>query len=358
MKEQSMSRVLVTGSAGFVGQYVVAELLRRGHTVVGLDNYSKYGDLVSAIDDHPNFDGNRGDAKDADTVGELLQGCDQLIAGAAMIGGIGYFHDLAYDLLAENERITAGTCDAAIEAFKAGSLQKVTYVSSSMVFESATSFPSVEGDERHIPPPLSSYGFQKLAVEYYARAAWDQHQLPYTIVRPFNCVGTGEQPSAWQGSVTEGNAVLARSHVVPDIVERVLHGEAPLRILGSGRQLRHYTYGVDLARGIAAAMESPNSINEDFNVSTAVGTTVNDLAALIWRKIRGDEPLEIIHLPGYAHDVQVRTPDVSKSRRLLGFEATTSLDEVLDVVIPWIRDHLVLGSVAGAADNALNNIRL
>jgi len=79
---------------------------------------------------------------------------------------------------------------------------------------------------------------------------------------------------------------------------------------------------------------------------------------LIWRKIRGDEPLEIIHLPGYAHDVQVRTPDVSKSRRLLGFEATTSLDEVLDVVIPWIRDHLVLGSVAGAADNALNNIRL
>ena len=61
-----------------------------------------------------------------------------------------------------------------------------------MVFESTDHWPSDEGDERKIPPPLSSYGFQKLAVEYFATAAWDQYQLPYTIVRPFNCVGIGE----------------------------------------------------------------------------------------------------------------------------------------------------------------------
>ena len=61
-----------------------------------------------------------------------------------------------------------------------------------MVFESTDRWPSVEGDERKVPPPLSSYGFQKLAVEYFAHAAWDQYQLPYTIVRPFNCVGIGE----------------------------------------------------------------------------------------------------------------------------------------------------------------------
>jgi UDP-glucose 4-epimerase len=127
------SRVLVTGAAGFVGQYVVAELLKRGHTVVGLDNYSKYGDLASAFDDHPNYEGYRGDAKDVELMTSLLVGCDHLIAGAAMIGGIGYFHDLAYDLLAENDRIMAGTCDAAINAFKQGTLQKVTYISSSMV---------------------------------------------------------------------------------------------------------------------------------------------------------------------------------------------------------------------------------
>ena len=69
----------------------------------------------------------------------------------------------------------------------------MTYISSSMVFESTTHWPSCEGDERQVPPPRSSYGFQKLAVEYFARAAWDQHALPYTIVRPFNCVGIGEE---------------------------------------------------------------------------------------------------------------------------------------------------------------------
>ena len=109
-----------------------------------------------------------------------------------MIGGISYFHAYAYDLLATNERIIAASVDAAIAAHRAGRLRKVTYMSSSMVFESTDRWPSVEGDERKVPPPLSSYGFQKLAVEYFARAAWEQYALPYTIVRPFNCVGVGE----------------------------------------------------------------------------------------------------------------------------------------------------------------------
>jgi UDP-glucose 4-epimerase len=134
--------------------------------------------------------------------------------------------------------------------------------------------------------------------------------------------------------------LLARSHVVPDIIERVLQGESPLRILGDGTQLRHYTYGGDLAQGIVLAMESPAALNEDFNLSIATSTTVNELAERIWCKIHGDAPLEIKHLPGYSHDVQVRTPDVSKAKRILGFEASTSLDDVLDMVIPWVRDHV------------------
>ena len=101
----------------------------------------------------------------------LLADCDHFIAGAAMIGGISYFHTYPYDLLATNERIMAASCDAAIKAHRQGLLRKVTYMSSSMVFESADTWPSHEGQEREIPPPLSSYGFQKLAVEYFARAA-------------------------------------------------------------------------------------------------------------------------------------------------------------------------------------------
>src|SRR5271169_4252507 len=187
-----MEQVLVSGSAGFIGGYVVEELLKRGYAVIGLDNFSKYGRVRKSYDDNPRYRLVEGDARDVGLMTELLAGCDQFIAGAAMIGGISYFHTYAYDLLATNERIIASSCDAAIEAHRAGRLKKVTYISSSMVFESTDSWPSYEGQEREVPPPRSSYGFQKLAVEYFARAARDQYKLPYTIVRPFNCVGTGE----------------------------------------------------------------------------------------------------------------------------------------------------------------------
>ena len=186
--------------------------------------------------------------------------CDHFIAGAALIGGISYFHTFAYDLLATNERIMASSCDAAITAHREGRLQKVTYMSSSMVFESADRWPSYEGQEREVPPPISSYGFQKLAVEYYARAAHSQYGLPYTIVRPFNCVGTGEMRAKSEIEVMSGNVKLAMSHVVPDLVQKVVKGQDPLHILGEGHQVRHYTYGVDLARGIVAAMEHPDAL--------------------------------------------------------------------------------------------------
>ena len=147
-----------------------------------------------------------------------------------------------------------------------------------MVFESADSWPSYEGQEREIPPPLSSYGFQKLAVEYFARAAYDQYGLPYTIVRPFNCVGIGEMRALGEVEVLSGNVKLAMSHVVPDLVQKVVKGQDPLHILGDGTQVRHYTYGGDLARGIVTAMEHPDALNDDFNLSTAESTTVLELA--------------------------------------------------------------------------------
>jgi UDP-glucose 4-epimerase len=136
------------------------------------------------------------------------------------------------------------------------------------------------------------------------------------------------------------------SHVVPDLVQKVLRGQEPLHILGDGGQVRHYTYGGDLARGIRLAMESDKAVNEDFNLSTAQSTTVRELAELIWRKVHGtNRPLRLVSDPPYEHDVQMRVPDVRKARELLGFEATTSLDEVLDEVIPWIRDEIQAGGI-------------
>jgi UDP-glucose 4-epimerase len=341
-----MTRILVTGSAGFIGGYLVEELLGLGHEVVGLDNYSKYGEVEKTYDIHPRFQRNMGDAADGDLVYRLLEGCDYLVAGAARIGGISYFHTYAYDLLAENERIIAAGMDAAIRRHREGTLAKVVVLSSSMVFESATEFPSKEGDELRIPPPLSSYGFQKLATEYFARAAHLQYGLPYTIVRPFNCVGIGERRAKGAQEIPSGNVKLAMSHVVPDLVQKIVRGQDPLHILGDGRQVRCYTYGGDIARGIASALEHPAALNEDFNVSTPQPTTVLDLAELIWRKIHGpDRPFRYVSEEPFEYDVQKRIPDTAKARDMLGFEATTTLDEMLDEVIPWIEAEIELGTI-------------
>lgn len=339
-------KTLISGSSGFIGGYVVEELLRRGHQVVGIDNFSKYGKVAKSYDDHPDYELVEGDVRDTELMVELLADCDHFIAGAALIGGISYFHAYAYDLLAANERIIASSCDAAIKAHEAGTLQKVTYVSSSMVFESADRWPSVEGDERTMAPPHSSYGFQKLAVEYFARAAWDQYRLPYTIVRPFNCVGIGESRALGDVEIDSGNIKLAMSHVVPDLVQKVLKGQDPLHILGRGDQVRHYTYGGDLARGIVDCVEGAAARNEDFNLSTEESTTVLELARLIWTKINGaDVPFRYVSDPAFQHDVQRRIPSVEKAKRTFGFEATTSLDAMLDEVIPWIEQAIAVGTI-------------
>jgi nucleoside-diphosphate-sugar epimerase len=341
-----MAKVLLTGSQGFIGGYVVEELLARGHEVVGLDNYSKYGRITKSYDSNPRYKFVEGDATDVALMTELLSDCDHLIAGAALIGGISYFHAYAYDLLATNERIMASTCDAAIRAHRQGKLQKVTYLSSSMVFESTEHWPSVEGDERRVPPPLSSYGFQKLAVEYFAKAAWDQYKVPYTIVRPFNCVGVGEGRALGEVEILSGNVQLAMSHVVPDLVQKILKGQDPLHILGEGTQVRHYTYGGDLAKGIATCMEHPAALNEDFNISTAQSTTVLELAEVIWRKVKGPNvPFRYVSDPAFEYDVQKRVPSVEKAKVVLGFECNTTLDEMLDEVIPWIESALKEGII-------------
>ena len=105
-----MKKVVVTGSAGFIGGYIVEELLRQGYSVVGVDNYSKYGPVKKSYDDNPNYELVVGDVQDVELMTRLLSDADHFIAGAALIGGISYFHTYAYDLLATNERIMAASC--------------------------------------------------------------------------------------------------------------------------------------------------------------------------------------------------------------------------------------------------------
>jgi nucleoside-diphosphate-sugar epimerase len=145
--------------------------------------------------------------------------------------------------------------------------------------------------------------------------------------------------------IESGNVMLAMSHVVPDLIQKIAKGQDPLHILGSGSQVRHYTYGGDLARGIVDAMSHPAATNDDFNLSTAESTTVLELAENIWTRLNGDQPFRYISDDPFDHDVQKRVPSVEKAREVLGFEATTSLDEMLDIVVPWILDAMEKGLI-------------
>ncbi|KJR41875.1 UDP-glucose 4-epimerase [Candidatus Magnetoovum chiemensis] len=338
-------KILVTGSAGFIGGYLVDELLEQDHEVVGIDNYSKYGTVEKSYDANKSYQFVQGDVKNTDLLKELISDCDQAVAIAAIIGGISMFHTLAYDLLAENERITASTFDAAIWAFKHKKLKKINVISSSMVFENTKTFPTPEGEQLKCPPPSSTYGFQKLACEYFAKGAYEQYGLPFTIIRPFNAIGIGEKRALIEKEIPSGNITLAMSHVVPDLAQKILKGQNPLRILGLGNQIRHFTYAGDLAKGIRLCIESEKAVNEDFNLSTQKATTILELAEIMWKRLNPNEPFKYISDEPFKYDVQRRVPAVIKAHNFLRFNAKTSLDKALDEILPWIKEQIAIGGI-------------
>lgn len=331
-------KILLTGSQGFIGTYISTELLKNGYDVIGVDNYSKYGKVVRPHDTHPNFKFFEFDVLSDDYL-ELVKQVkpDMIIACAAMIGGISYFHKFAYDLLATNERIIAQTFDSAIKGYQDGYLKRIIVLSSSMVFEETNIYPTPETAIKTTPPPMSTYGFQKLACEYFAKGAYEQYGLPFTVVRPFNCVGVGEEDSISEHEITSGNIKLMMSHVLPDLVNKVLKGQNPLHILGDGNQVRCYTNGKDLARGIRMIIESDKAINEDFNISTDDATSVLELATEVWRQLKPNDDLKVIHDDPFTYDVQRRIPDTTKAKEILGFEAEISLEESVREVINYMK---------------------
>ena len=330
-------KVLITGSQGFIGSYICNELLHYGYEVIGVDNYQKYGKLSRPHDSHNRFKLYNINILDSEFQRVVdAENPDYIIAGAAMIGGISYFHKYAYDLMATNERILASTFDAAIRNLNR-KLKRIIVLSSSMVYENTDVYPTPESQVLIAPPPNSTYGFQKLASEYFAKGAWEQYKLPYTIVRPFNCVGVGEEKALGDTEITSGNVKLMLSHVLPDLINKIKNGQDPVHILGSGDQIRCYTNGKDIGWGIRLVIESENAINEDFNISTATATSVIDLAKLVWAKLNPGKELSFVSDDPFEYDVQKRIPDVEKAKKLLGFEAQIGLSESIDEVIEYLK---------------------
>ena len=312
------AKFLVTGGAGFIGSEIVRQLLDMGYPVRVADNLSKK-DI--RIDNRAEFI--KVDLTDKSGTNKVFKDIDVCINAAAKIGGIGYFHKYPATILSENNKIYSSTFEAAAE----NGIERMVYISSSMVFESATNFPSKESDIAKIPPPVTAYGFSKLTGEWYCHAFWDQYRLPYSICRPFNAYGVNEYPEKEPGY----------AHVIPDLVRKILSGQYPLELLGDGRQIRCFTHVSDVADGIITVALSPKAKNEDFNIGSDKEIKMLDLAKRVWKLMKIKKPFAVKFKKGFKFDIKRRVPDVVKTKKMLNWEPKVNFEKGLLEVIEWLK---------------------
>jgi nucleoside-diphosphate-sugar epimerase len=314
-----MSRVLVTGGAGTIGAAVVRRLLADPAYEVRVSDQRLAPQWM-----REGCEVHTGDLRLSEEARTAMKGCSHVIHLAAIVGGIANFHRLPYTLTEVNNALYNAVFRAALDL----GVERFVYVSSSMVFERAELFPTPEDYLPQCPVPVSAYGYSKLTGEVYCRAAHEEHGLPYTICRPFNAYGPGEVPDDEPGI----------AHAVPDLIRKVLAGQRPLEIFGSGEQTRTLTHVDDIADGLVAAMSSPAGLNEDFNISASRELTVAEIARIVWEACGADpKKFALKHLPSFAVDVQRRWPSVEKARQLLGWEARIGVEQGIASTVRWLR---------------------
>jgi nucleoside-diphosphate-sugar epimerase len=319
-----MNRVLVTGGAGTIGAAVVRRLVGDPAYEVRVSDQRE-----APLWMRESCEVHTGDLRVLDEARRATEGCSHVIHLAAIVGGIANFHKLPHTLT----EVNAALYNAVVRAALDHPVERFVYVSSSMVFERATEYPTPEEHIWDCPMPRSAYGFSKLTGEVYVRAAHDEHGLPYTICRPFNAYGPGEMPEDEPGI----------AHAVPDLIRKCLElpPGAPLPIFGDGTHTRTLTHIDDIADGIVAAMSSPAGLNEDFNVSASEELTVAEIARIIWEETgRDPEAFALEHEPTFEVDVVRRWPNVDKAQRMLGWQARIGVREGIAQTVEWLRGRI------------------
>ena len=275
-----MKKILCLGGAGFIGSYVVRELLNAGHSVTVIDNFSKYGYIQHDFYDHPKF---RLEIKDVRTMYPMeFKGYDVILCFAALIGGIRYFHKIPYRISRDNTELLAHAIDSTLGAAPDALF---VYFSSSMIYE-RMSRPVTEADSLEQPVPITNYGMQKLFGEFMTRGAHQEFGLKYLIVRPFNAVGSGELPDI----KSDGSVEFGMSHVIPDFIYKAIVKQTPFEIFGDGEQVRTFTHATDIAEALQAMIDE-GLLNDDYNICGQSTEKVSDLARKVWAHVNRGEVL-------------------------------------------------------------------
>lgn len=315
-------KILITGSEGSLAQMVIPRLLAEGHSLVGVDNFARYGKVHR---ERP-YEFLAGDLCDTATVKQLYASheFDCIYHFAALVYGVVGFHKKPADIIADNNLTT-------INLLKYGHdrVRRFVYLSSSMVYETSRSYPHKEEETDTLPVMRTAYGLSKYIGERVVQSFQQQFGIKYVIWRPFNIITPYEKPEE------EGF-----SHVFSDMIEKILVRKlSPVPVLGDGQQIRCFTNISDVADVIARYSLRAEVDNQAVNVGNPEPVAVKELAAKIVRlgKSLGllDESydLQFESQPVYADDVKKRIPDVSKIKRLFGWEARTKVDESLEQCI-------------------------
>jgi nucleoside-diphosphate-sugar epimerase len=312
-------RILITGGAGFIGSSLALRLVEANEVVI-LDNLHRDAMSTTTLLDHPNVTFIQGDVLDRDDVARAADGC-QMIVHMASIAGV--------DTVMQHPVLTMkvallGTMNVLDVAQELEGLERLIDFSTSEVF-GRYAFRVTEGDPTQlgaVGEARWTYAVSKLATEHLAHNYHKEFGLPAVSIRPFNIYGPRQVGSG----------------AVHHFIVRALRGET-LTIHNDGSQIRAWCFIDDIIEGVLSCLTRPESVGEAFNIGNPRSTvTIHQLARDIVRLAGSDSVLE--HIEWNFPDVELRIPDITKARQLLGFEPQVELDDGLSRTIAWYRDQM------------------
>jgi len=322
-------KILVTGGAGFIGSYLVEELLNMGHDITVLDDMSTgtYNN-IKPFRNHKNFSFILGTILDESLIMKLVSKCDQVFHLAAVVG-VKHVMENPVDTIRTN---TIGTEN--ILHYCAKYNRKVLIASTSEVYGKAMKVIKGNDGLKESDDSLFgatnirrwSYATSKALDEFLSLAYYQEKNLPVVIVRFFNTVGPRQ--------------LGEYGMVIPIFVHKALMGDT-LPVFGDGNQRRSFTYVIDVVKGIIKLMDTENAEGQVINIGNSDEITINELAKLIIKITKSESKIE--HIPyekaygiGF-EDMSRRKPDISKINKLIGFQPTLGIEEIVKQVVKYMK---------------------
>ncbi len=293
-----MARVLVTGGAGFIGSHLTEALLKQGHLVRVIDNYST-GKKENLIFDkpYPFLEIIEGDIRDLKICKDVMKEIEYVFHQAA----IPSVQRSLEDPLTTNSVNVGGTLNLLISAKEAGVIRFI-YASSSSIYGDTPTLPKKE----EMPPnPLSPYALQKYIGEQYCRLFFKLYDLETISLRYFNIFGPKQDPTS------------IYSAVIPRFIDALLDGRSPV-IYGDGEQSRDFTYIDNVVQANLLAMEMERLNGEVINIACGKRTSLNQLLNILKEILRSK--ISPIHEEARKGDVKHSLADIQKAKEILGYE--------------------------------------